>query len=232
MRFPGPNPDKLHARQAASVPGNGSWKFQNVFRLVPRPSRLLDLLIFMGLTSCSILIDCDHWVFHNFGPIDLFSLYLLFLDAGHVITGLRTIKNSFLQISSYSIRCICTQNLWKVKGVHFLTPSLGKQNTQAKELYFGIELLLHCWLFKWRHFVTWTITNIAWSGLGALNSTTASGELYFKGGGGRGYDVIMLMAYLIVRQFWPIKRSQTIWLTIYQWKKRLRHKQKRTAKER
>lgn len=174
----------------------------------------------MGLTSCSILIDCDHWVFHNFGPIDLFSLYLLFLDAGHVITGLRTIKNSFLQISSYSIRCICTQNLWKVKGVHFLTPSLRKQNTQAKELYFGIELLLHCWLFKWRHFVTWTITNIAWSGLGALNSTTASGELYFKaGGGGRGYDVIMLMAYLIVCQFWPIKRSQTIWLTIYQWKK-------------
>ena len=66
---------------------------------------------FYGLNFLQYLIDCDHWVFHNFGPIDLFSLYLLFLDAGHLITGLRTIKNSFLQISSYSIRCICTQNL-------------------------------------------------------------------------------------------------------------------------
>ena len=155
----------------------------------------------MGLTSCSILIDCDHWVFHNFGPIDLFSLYLLFLDAGHVITGLRTIKNSFLKISSYSIRCICTQNLWKVKGVHFLTPSLRKQNTQAKELYFGIELLLHCWLFKWRHFVTWTITNIAWSGLGALvrsfEQHNGLPRTLFWGGrrGGRGaYDVKRLTA--------------------------------------
>ena len=156
------------------------------------------------------LIDCDHWVFHNFGPIDLFSLYLLFLDAGHLITGLRTIKNSFLQISSYSIRCICTQNLWKVKGVHFLTPSLGKQNTQAKEVYFGIELSLHCWLFKWRHFVTWTITNIAWSGLGALNSTTASGELYFKGGVGGGGEGIWRHNANGVPDRVPILTNQTV----------------------
>ena len=138
-------------------PGTAPQNSKNVFRLVPRPSPLLDLLTFM----------------------------LNFLQYFNRLWSLG-LKNCFLQISSYSIRCICTQNLWKVKGVHFLTPSLGKQNTQAKEVYFGIELSLHCWLFKWRHFVTWTITNIAWSGLGALNSTTASRELYFEGGGGGG----------------------------------------------
>ena len=84
--------------------------------------------------------------------VDLFSLYVLF---SQYRSGDNTLGNRFFQISSYSFAYLCII-YEKTMGQVPLGPLLGKQNIQAKEVYWatlgrGVNVMGHpflCYLEK------------------------------------------------------------------------------------